>query len=234
MGQDNQYFDQIADRYDLQHGVLYFGFEYSLNNYYAPLISKYTSKNDKVLEIGCGTGGLTSWLASQFEDVVGIDLSGEMIDIARKKFPDTKFYQGDCQNLDKFGVKPDVIVGLNTFSYYPNKRESIKNYSSNLRKDGRVIIMDMNPRCPTYPLMKLFKYNEMDQFYNRIKDMQLHNLEKLFLHNGFKILKKGHGNFVHHRFNKLAALPFVISDKLLRNSALDVFGTRVFLVAQKI
>jgi len=64
-----------------------------------PFISEYgkdllsflpTKSEQKILDIGCGTGTLTSQLAS-FGEVLGIDGSEEMIRQAQENFPTINF-----------------------------------------------------------------------------------------------------------------------------------------------
>ncbi|MCI0712968.1 MAG: class I SAM-dependent methyltransferase, partial [Chloroflexi bacterium] len=43
---------------------------------------------DTILDIGCGDGKVTAFLAEIAQYVVGIDLSAEMIDFARQQFAD--------------------------------------------------------------------------------------------------------------------------------------------------
>ncbi len=50
----------------------------------------------RVLEIGCGTGDLLNAVHPEFG--VGVDLSGAMLRVARKKFPDLRFVQGDVHH----------------------------------------------------------------------------------------------------------------------------------------
>ncbi len=53
-------------------------------------------KNAKVLELGCGTGHLLSALNPSHG--VGVDLSSNMISIAKSKHPELEFIQGDMED----------------------------------------------------------------------------------------------------------------------------------------
>jgi trans-aconitate methyltransferase len=46
---------------------------------------------DKIVDLGCGTGGLTAQIAAAGADVVGIDASEAMIARAKELFPDVRF-----------------------------------------------------------------------------------------------------------------------------------------------
>ena len=51
------------------------------------LLKAGLSKNQTILEIGCGTGEMTCWLAEQIGEngrVYAVDISAEQIDIAKK------------------------------------------------------------------------------------------------------------------------------------------------------
>ena len=68
-------------------------------------------KGSKVLELGCGCGDL---LASVNPSVgVGVDFSGEMLEIARSRYPDLSFHQQDVQQLvldEKFDLSPILTI----------------------------------------------------------------------------------------------------------------------------
>lgn len=53
-----------------------------------------------VADLGCGTGRVTSYLASAGLDVAGIDLSPEMLAVARRNHPSLRFSEGSLLNLD--------------------------------------------------------------------------------------------------------------------------------------
>jgi SAM-dependent methyltransferase len=53
-----------------------------------------------VLDVGCGPGTVTAYLAQLGLDVSGIDLSGEMVRHARLRYPDLRFEVASAPALD--------------------------------------------------------------------------------------------------------------------------------------
>jgi magnesium-protoporphyrin O-methyltransferase len=75
----------------------------------------------RVLDAGCGTGALAFELAKRGADVVGVDISPQLIDIANKRRPDRvagslAFSAGDM--LDKRLGHFDHIVAMDSLIYY--------------------------------------------------------------------------------------------------------------------
>ncbi len=62
----------------------------------------------RVLEVGCGTGELLNAVKPAFG--VGLDLSGAMLHIARKKFPELHFVQGDVHHSALSGTFDYIIL----------------------------------------------------------------------------------------------------------------------------
>jgi ubiquinone/menaquinone biosynthesis C-methylase UbiE len=56
-------------------------------------LSKYLSscKNERILDFGCGIGRLTSFLRKTGAKVIGVDITKEMIEKAKKKYPEETF-----------------------------------------------------------------------------------------------------------------------------------------------
>ena len=65
----------------------------ALENIYANLVPS----NRRILELGCGTGDLLTILKPSFG--VGVDLSGQMIQLAHAQYPELCFIQGDAESL---------------------------------------------------------------------------------------------------------------------------------------
>ncbi|WET79602.1 class I SAM-dependent methyltransferase [Amycolatopsis sp. QT-25] len=53
-----------------------------------------------VVDVGCGPGHVTAHLASLGLDVTGVDLSPKMIEIARRRHPELRFFVGSMTALD--------------------------------------------------------------------------------------------------------------------------------------
>jgi ubiquinone/menaquinone biosynthesis C-methylase UbiE len=74
----------------------------------ASLTQFYVPEGQRVLELGSGTGDLLA--STRPQHGVGIDISGEMVRIARAKYPNLEFRQmaAECLNLD--GQKFDYVI----------------------------------------------------------------------------------------------------------------------------
>ena len=63
-------------------------------------IERYFGEDGRLLDVGCGAGRTTAPLSDRGYDVVGIDISADMVERARALFPDLTFEIGDVTDLD--------------------------------------------------------------------------------------------------------------------------------------
>ncbi len=96
---NNTGFDLWADGYDKsvglsdENGVYPFaGYKDVLNRIYNSILS---GSGKTILDIGFGTGTLTTKLYEQGCTIFGQDFSQRMIELAQTKMPEAKLYQGD-------------------------------------------------------------------------------------------------------------------------------------------
>jgi ubiquinone/menaquinone biosynthesis C-methylase UbiE len=68
----------------------------------------YVMEGSSVLEVGSGTGDLLA--ATRPRRGVGIDISDEMVRLARKKYPDLEFHQMAAECLDLRGERFDYVI----------------------------------------------------------------------------------------------------------------------------
>lgn len=99
-------------------------------------------ENKNILDVATGTGVLIPYyLNRNIREVVGVDLSDKMIEIANAKFNDhrVKFVCKDVNELtcDNYF---DSIVIYNAFPHFDNEEKLIRHLSKMLKEKGRLVI----------------------------------------------------------------------------------------------
>jgi SAM-dependent methyltransferase len=74
--------------------------------------AEQVARDRPVADIGCGPGHVTRYLHERGLDVVGIDLSPRMVDVARRDNPGVHFRTGDMLDL---GDAPSTYAGIIAF-----------------------------------------------------------------------------------------------------------------------
>jgi trans-aconitate methyltransferase len=96
------------------------------------------SPGESILDLGCGTGDLTAELAAWGVEPAGIDLSAEMIESARQKYPHLRFDVADAQDFT--AEKPFDAVFSNAALHWMNRPESVvRSVFAALRPGGRFV-----------------------------------------------------------------------------------------------
>jgi trans-aconitate 2-methyltransferase len=111
------------------------------------LISKVSFGGDeRVLDIGCGTGELTSLIALQVPrgGVVGADVSPEMVHAARKIFPQNYypnlyFQIQDARKLD-FHSEFDIVYSNSSLHWIIDHGPVMRGIAESLKPGGRVVL----------------------------------------------------------------------------------------------
>ena len=96
-------------------------------------------KGARVLDVACGTGVLFTDYIKRGALVTAVDISPEMVKIARSKFPEINIICGDVEEIT-FSEEFDAIMIYNAFPHFPEPERLIKNLSGLLRKGGRLSV----------------------------------------------------------------------------------------------
>ncbi|MEM7467741.1 MAG: bifunctional 2-polyprenyl-6-hydroxyphenol methylase/3-demethylubiquinol 3-O-methyltransferase UbiG [Pseudomonadota bacterium] len=110
-----------------------------------------------ILDVGCGGGLLSEYLASKGARVVGIDASAEIINVAREHAKtsrlDIEYHvatieQFSAQHPDKF----DVVTCMEMLEHVPEPAEVIEAISASLKPDAYAYFSTLNRTGKAYAL----------------------------------------------------------------------------------
>lgn len=104
------------------------------------IFHRYWSKDSQILDFACWTWRITSFIKSQYPNIVGYDISDEMLMVANKKYKNISFYKKDILNeriIDKF----DIITSFRFFlnAEYDLKKDILLSLYNLLDKNGIII-----------------------------------------------------------------------------------------------
>jgi len=93
-----------------------------------------------VLDIACGTGVLfEDYMVRGVSEIVGVDISPEMIKIAKSKYPVIDLICADAGEYD-FGREFDRIMIYNAFPHFDDPHGLIHNLVDHLKPGGRLTV----------------------------------------------------------------------------------------------
>lgn len=90
-------FDRIHTRYDLLNHVLSGGLDFLWRRRAVREVG--VQKGERVLDLCCGTGDLSQEFARAGAQVTGVDFAAGMLGLARKKYPQLEFFEGDATQV---------------------------------------------------------------------------------------------------------------------------------------
>ena len=119
--------------------------------YIEDIIKNENAQVKNILELACGTGNLTIPLTKKNYDIAGIDISDEMLSVAREKAEkegiELVLLQQDIAELDFDVPNLDCILcACDGFNYltYDDELESVFEKAHELLKDDGIFIFDIS------------------------------------------------------------------------------------------
>ena len=205
-------FDSIADRYDLVNRILTFGIDKKWRQKAIKSVLELIDKKEvKILDVACGTGDMIEiWKKEAIKKginltVCGLDPSVGMLEVAKRRFDDVKFYKAyateiPCENGSIDGIS--ISFGIRNVVEI---QKAVLEFHRVLKKDGIVLVLEFTKaekpnrlrECVDFYSNKLlpkiggiisknkkaYEYlpSSIENFYTP------NELKNLFENNGFKI-----------------------------------------------
>ena len=156
-------FDNIAPKYDLLNRLLSLGIDKSWRK---KAVQKLNSKDHKrILDVATGTADLALEINKQLKpnEIVGLDISSEMINYGNKKLDKLglndkiKLEVGDSENMrfsDGYFDAVTVAFGVRNFG---NLEKGLEEMYRVLRRGGKAVILEFS-RPKVFPLKQMFNF----------------------------------------------------------------------------
>jgi ubiquinone/menaquinone biosynthesis C-methylase UbiE len=119
---------------------------WTANNHYHSFLLKHVPRNcENALEIGCGTGAFARQLGRRCRSVIGLDLSAEMIRVARsrpRQFNNVDFQVADAMTWKFPQSYFDFVCSIATL-HHLEQRELLVKIKDALKPRGVLVVLDL-------------------------------------------------------------------------------------------
>ena len=174
---DAMFYDKMAERYE-KSGVHYKYYRQQLARLFQFLVPKDAS----ILEIGSGTGDLLAALTPT--NGIGIDISPEMVEFARKRHPSLTFKVADA-TTGKF----DYVVMSDLIDSQQDALTTLKSAGQCMKSDSRIAITYYNNLWqPFVHLVEVLRLKDRAPRHNWLSPSDIENLLRLA---GFEVISTG-------------------------------------------
>jgi 2-polyprenyl-6-hydroxyphenyl methylase / 3-demethylubiquinone-9 3-methyltransferase len=155
---NNAFYDELGDQWidAVDHPVSLLRSENKLRN---PWILEEMQKREKrecpLLDIGCGAGLLTNFLARKGYKVTGIDLSSSSLEIARKedRSQSVRYEKANAYHLPFDDHSFDVVCAMDVLEHVESPEKLISEASRILKKGGLFFFHTFNRTFLSYLLV---------------------------------------------------------------------------------
>lgn len=132
-------------------------------------IKKHNIENKIVLDLACGTGTLTKELSRKGYELIGADLSYDMLERAKEKNPDVLFLNQSMDDFELYGTVGTIVCSLDSVNYLLEEESLYKMFelcNNYLEPDG-LLIFDINTEYKFKKILanNIYTFDNDEVFY---------------------------------------------------------------------
>ena len=165
-------FDDIAPSYDTANRVMSMGVDISWRKKACDLSYEFYAQKDiqKIVDVACGTGDMMGYWQKQAKkanvniaELVGVDPSVGMVDVAKEKFPDFNYHISKATQIPLEDGDADIVSITYGIRNVVERQEAFYEFNRVLKKDGLVVILE-------------FMKDENKNILKKIRDIYMHKI----------------------------------------------------------
>ena len=177
--------------------------------YIEQIFSKFDASPELILDLGCGTGSITNLMASKGYEMMGVDLSEDMLAIARQKAKaqelDVIYLNQDMTELDLYGTIDAVISCGDALNYILSEEDLLTTFRkvNMFLNPGGLFIFDMNTLYKFQTALGNKTYAENHEDYAYIWENYFYEEERINEYEVNVFIKNDDGTYektteIHH------------------------------------
>lgn len=140
----SQQWDKAAKAYsDMAADRKADAYEYDIN--FPSILGLIPEGKSTLLDVGAGSGDFIPVLQDRFKHIEGSDVSPNMVEIAKQRFPENNFYVWDLEEQFPEDKKYDVIICKLVLMFVEDLDNVASEFKKLLNEDGIAIISVVHP-----------------------------------------------------------------------------------------
>ena len=165
-------FDDIAPTYDTANRVMSMGVDISWRKKACDLAFDYYGKKelDRIVDVACGTGDMMGYWQKQaqkaginIKELIGVDPSNGMVDVARQKFPDFHYHISKATEIPLEDATADMLSITYGIRNVVERQEAFYEFNRVLKQNGLVVILE-------------FMKDENKTLLKKLRDIYMHKI----------------------------------------------------------
>jgi len=165
-------FDDIAPTYDTANRVMSMGVDISWRKKACDLAFGYYGKKelDRIVDVACGTGDMMGYWQKQaqkagisIKELIGVDPSNGMVDVARQKFPDFHYHISKATQIPLEDATADMLSITYGIRNVVERQEAFYEFNRVLKQNGLVVILE-------------FMKDENKTLLKKLRDIYMHKI----------------------------------------------------------
>ncbi|MBL1244103.1 MAG: bifunctional demethylmenaquinone methyltransferase/2-methoxy-6-polyprenyl-1,4-benzoquinol methylase UbiE [Sulfurimonas sp.] len=144
-------FDDIAPTYDTANRVMSMGIDKSWRRKACDLSYEFSGKGsiERIVDVACGTGDMMEFWRDRAEklgiaigDIVGVDPSNGMVDVARKKYPKFNYHIAQATQIPLANEDADILSITYGIRNVVEREKALLEFNRVLKTGGLVVILE--------------------------------------------------------------------------------------------